>query len=181
MCSSFSLSLSISLTCLSRHPLHRHFSGGKVHISSQILTISSPCFTTTALLDDVPGIEVQIVVQDHVLHEYQDRSAQVSAKTTERYMEAQFHAQFEIHYAFREPFPSDRPVAMIVTIDGKTVDEPLIRASELFEPQGHSSRGPISSIGLWWMVQKYCFSPIDISTYLDSISCPSCLRHNRRR
>jgi hypothetical protein len=117
-----------------------------------------------ALLDDVPGVEVQIVVQDQVLHEYQDRSAQVSAKTTERYVEAQSHAEFQIRYAFSKPFPADRPVSMIVTIDGKDVDEPLIRPFELFEPQGHFSHGPISSIGSRWMVQKYCFSPIDIST-----------------
>jgi hypothetical protein len=118
-----------------------------------------------ALLDDVPGLEVQIVVQDKMLQEYRDRSAQVSAKSTELYVEAQPHAQFHIHYAFKPPFPADRPVSMIVTIDGKNVDEPIVRPSELFEPQGHSSCGPISSVGSRWIVQKYCFSPIDISTF----------------
>jgi hypothetical protein len=121
-----------------------------------------------AVIDKVRGLEVQIWVQNQPLREYQDRTAKVSAKTTERYVEAQSHAQFEIRYAFTKPFPADRDVSMIVTIDGKDVDEPLIRPHELFETKGHVSSGPISAVGSSWEVQKYCFSPIDIRTYFYS-------------
>jgi hypothetical protein len=129
---------------------------------------------------DVPGLEVQIVVQDQPLREYQDRTAQVSAKTIERYVEAQSHAQFEIRYAFKTPFPADRPVSMIVTIDGKDVDEPLIRPFELFESNGHSSCGPISKVGSRWTLQKYRFLPIDISGTSKRLTPRRVLIHSRR-
>jgi hypothetical protein len=118
-----------------------------------------------AVIDKVHGLEVQIWVQNQPLREYQDRTVKVSAKTMERYVEAQSHAQFEIRYAFKKPFPAGRAVSMIITINGKDVDEPLIRPHELFESKGHVSNGPISAVGSRWEVQKYCFSPIDIRTY----------------
>lgn len=120
-----------------------------------------------AVLEEVPGLEVHIAVGDDILQEYQDRSAKVSEKTVERYVEAQSNAQFELRYQFKKPFPADRPVSMIVTIDGKDVDEPMIRPFELFNPKGHASRGPVSQMGERWVVQKYCFAPIDISEHFD--------------
>jgi hypothetical protein len=72
-----------------------------------------------AVLDEVPGLEVRIAVNGQVLQEHQDRSAEVLDQTVERYVEAQSNAQFEIQYAFKEPFPVSRPVSMIVTVDGK--------------------------------------------------------------
>ncbi|KAH3970147.1 hypothetical protein HBI25_050640 [Parastagonospora nodorum] len=115
-----------------------------------------------AVLDDVPGLDVQIAVNGEVLREHQDRDAKLSEKTVERYVEAQSNANFEIRYAFKKGFPADRPVSMIVTIDGKDLDEPIIRPYELFEAKGHTSRGPISQQGGKWVVQPYCFAPIDI-------------------
>jgi hypothetical protein len=114
-------------------------------------------------LEDVPGLDVQIAVNGEILREYQDRDAKVSDKTIERYVEAESNANFEIRYSFKQPFPADRTVSMMVTIDGKDLDEPIIRPYELFEAKGHASRGPISRVGDGWVVQPYCFAPIDIS------------------
>jgi len=118
-----------------------------------------------AILDEVPALDVQIAVNGEILREYQDRDAKLSEKTVERYVEAQSNANFEIQYAFKNGFPADRPVLMIVTIDGKDLDQPIIRPYELFEAQGHMSRGPISREGDNWVVQPYCFAPIDISNF----------------
>jgi hypothetical protein len=119
--------------------------------------------TIMAVLDEVPGLEVHIAIEDDNLQEYQDRNAKISEKTVECYVEVQSKQKFEIRYQFKEPFPTDRSVSMIVTIDGKDVDEPMIRPFELFNSEGHASRGPISQVGERWVVQKYCFNAIDVS------------------
>ncbi|KAF2833541.1 hypothetical protein CC86DRAFT_415385 [Ophiobolus disseminans] len=115
-----------------------------------------------AVIDGIPGLEVRIVTNERPLFEHEDRDTQVSPKTVERYIEAQSNAEYEIHYSFKKPFPGNRPVSMIVTIDGKDVDEPMIRPFELFDPKGHVSYGPISQQAVGWVVQNYYFSKINI-------------------
>jgi hypothetical protein len=116
-----------------------------------------------AVIDDAPGLEVQVHTNGNPLREYIDRHTTVSKATSESYIEAQSDSTFEIYYSFKAPFPVDRPVSMIVTIDGKDVDEPLIRPEELYDKDGHVSSGPISNDGRNWFTQAYRFSPLDIS------------------
>ncbi|KAL1797329.1 hypothetical protein ACET3X_003935 [Alternaria dauci] len=118
-----------------------------------------------AIVNEVPGLEVQIHINGNPLREYIDRHTAVSEAISESYVEAHSDSTFEIHYSFRAPFPIDRPVCMIVTMDGKDVDEPLIRPDELYEPEGHVSSGPISNNGGNWLTKPYRFSPLDIREY----------------
>ncbi|CAN9441353.1 unnamed protein product [Alternaria alternata] len=90
-----------------------------------------------AIVDEVPGLEIQIYVNGNPLREYVDQHAAVSEATSESYIEVHSNSAFEIHYSFKAPFPVDRPVSMIVTMDGKDIDEPLIRPCELFNQEGH--------------------------------------------
>lgn len=108
---------------------------------------------------------MQILVNDHLLREYEDRHPHVPARTVERYVEAHSGANFEIRFSFQAPFPPERPVSMIVTVDGKDVEEPVIRPFELFDPKGHVCSGPLSKMGSKWFVQKYRFSSLEISEY----------------
>ena len=117
-----------------------------------------------AVIDETPGLEVQIRVNNRPLREYIDQHTQVAEKIQERYIEADSNAAFEIHIKFTKPFPTDRPVSMIVTVDGKDVDEPFIRAEELYARSGHVSAGPISYNGREWFTQKYQFAALSIST-----------------
>ena len=117
-----------------------------------------------AVLSKVPGLEVQIVVRGEPLREYEERGARVPRDSVERYVEAQTNAHFEIHYSFTHPFPPDPAVFMFVMIDGKDVDEPLIRPFELFERKGHTSIGPVYKSGSSWKVRKYRFRGIRIGT-----------------
>ncbi|KAL5120469.1 hypothetical protein ACEQ8H_001487 [Pleosporales sp. CAS-2024a] len=117
-----------------------------------------------AVLDSVPGLEVQIVVHDEALQEYQDRlSANVAEKSVESYVEAQSGARFQIRYHFTPPFPADRPLSAHVTIDGQYLDAGIIWPFELFNHQGHMSRGTLSQVGQHWMLQPYLFAPIKIT------------------
>lgn len=112
---------------------------------------------------DCPGLEASVVVNDDVLKEYDDRT-QVPAKTVERYVEAQTGAEFEVHFRFSHPFPTDRAVSMIVTVDGKDVDEPLVRSRDLCR-KVHASQGSISNVGSEHYVQKFRFAELDIGEY----------------
>jgi hypothetical protein len=108
-----------------------------------------------AIVDEILGLEVQIHVDGSPLREYTDPHTTVSEATSESYVEAHSGSTFEIHYSFRPPFPTDRSVSMIVTIDGKDVDEPLIRPDELYSVDGHVSSGPIMNEGRNWFIQTY--------------------------
>jgi hypothetical protein len=121
------------------------------------------------VLPDVPGLKVQVVVQGQPLREYQDLAADIAERTAECYVEAHTGAVFEIHFTFDDSFPGDRPVSMIVTIDGKDVDEPMVRPHELYEPGGHVSRGPIQKIGSTWKVRPYKYAPVDISKLFEHV------------
>ncbi|KAI4685193.1 hypothetical protein J4E81_009006 [Alternaria sp. BMP 2799] len=118
-----------------------------------------------AVVDEAPGLEVHVQADGSPLREYTDRHTTVSEAISESYIEAKSDSTFEIHYSFKAPFPVDRPVSMIVTIDGKDVDEPLIRPDELYDANGHVSSGPISNDGKDWFTQHYRFSPLDIREY----------------
>ncbi|OWY48808.1 hypothetical protein AALT_g8180 [Alternaria alternata] len=115
-----------------------------------------------AIVDEVPGLEIQIYVNGNPLREYVDQHAAVSEATSESYIEVHSNSSFEIHYSFKAPFPVDRPVSMIVTMDGKDIEEPLIRPCELYNQEGHFSSGPISNDGRNWSTKSYRFSPLDI-------------------
>ena len=119
-----------------------------------------------AIIDEIPGLEVRVVVDEQALREYEDASAKVPSQIAERYVEAQDNAKFSIHYSFQPPFPADRPVSMIVTIDGQNLDEPVTHTFDLFKATGHTSTGAIARVGENWQVQKYCFSAIEVSEYL---------------
>lgn len=51
---------------------------------------------------------------------------------------------------------------MLVTLDGKDIDEPLIRPPELYDPKGHTSSGPVHQSGSTWKLRKYRFGCIRI-------------------
>lgn len=118
-----------------------------------------------AIIDDCPGLEVQIFCNDRPICEYNDHHVNLRPKTSERYVEAQSGAEFEIHYNFTPPFPTDRAVSMLITVDGRDVDEPLLRPEELHDDTGHVSCGPVSTAGPQWFVQKYVFKRLHISRF----------------
>ena len=71
-----------------------------------------------AIVDEAPGLEVHVQVDGNPLREYIDRHTTVSEAISESYIEAKSDSTFEVHYSFKAPFPVDRPVSLIVTIDG---------------------------------------------------------------
>ncbi|KAL5403580.1 hypothetical protein PMIN06_009681 [Paraphaeosphaeria minitans] len=109
----------------------------------------------------IPGLEAFIMINGQSCKEHDDRTP-VASNCTERYIEAQSGATFEIHLRFTRPFTNDQNVSVIVTIDGKDLDELVNRQSELYEKEGHVSKGPISKAGENFWQQKYRFAKLDI-------------------
>ncbi|KAF2635880.1 hypothetical protein P280DRAFT_534484 [Massarina eburnea CBS 473.64] len=129
----------------------------------------------------IEGLKVAIFVNDQQLKEYNDRpeesqSDASTSTTVERFIEAETGVNFEIRYKFSRPFPQDRSVSMVVTIDGQNIDEPLVRPRELFDKDGHVSAGSITNAGCDFFLQKYQFSPLDI-TESDGRPIPDAVKH----
>ncbi|KAI8934334.1 hypothetical protein NX059_009070 [Plenodomus lindquistii] len=97
-----------------------------------------------AILEGVPGLEVCISGKHQNLREYQDRSTIASPNTAAHYIEAVSKAPFEVHACFTLPFSSNRAVEISISVDGKLLDELVIRPHELFKKKTHISAGPIS-------------------------------------
>jgi hypothetical protein len=72
---------------------------------------------------------------------------------------------YKVLLRFKSPFPTDLPVEVIVAIDGKDMDEMLIRQDELYEEEGHVSMGPISNTEEKWRKQRYRFATLDTSAF----------------
>ncbi|KAL1612474.1 hypothetical protein SLS60_000701 [Paraconiothyrium brasiliense] len=110
---------------------------------------------------DVPGVEASILVNGQPCEEHDDR-APVARNNVERYVVAESGATFEVHFRFSRPFPNDLPVLVVITIDGKDLDEPLVRQAEIYDQDGHVSEGPISYTRKEFRRQKYCFAELAV-------------------
>ena len=119
-----------------------------------------------ALHPDIHGLEATIVVDGKPSEEYDER-APVARKNVERYIVAESGATFEVHFRFSHPFADTYPVTVLVTVDGEDLDEPLIRADELYNTDGHISAGPISNVNKVFRKQKYRFAEINIGEHSD--------------
>jgi hypothetical protein len=117
-----------------------------------------------AVLPSYPGLEAEIIIDGDALTEYRD-DERTPPQTVCKYVEAKSGAVFEIHYTFLPPFPADRAVTMKVHLDGRPMDEPLIRTDELFEARGHICAGSLSTNGVDKNVQRFCFSELEIGEY----------------
>lgn len=94
----------------------------------------------------ITGLEAFTIVNGQPCEEHDDCTP-VASNCMERYIVATSGATFEVHFRFSRPLPDDLPVSVVVTIDGKDLDELLIRQAELYSKEGHASQGPISNIG----------------------------------
>jgi len=74
-----------------------------------------------AVLDELPGLEVQIIVNKTPVKEYDDNEEEVVDKTVTRYIEAESEAEFEVRLKFQSMFniSAKHSVAAEVLLDGK--------------------------------------------------------------
>lgn len=109
----------------------------------------------------IPGLEAFIVMEGQHCEEHDDRTP-VASNCMERYIVAESGAGFEVQFRFYRPFPNDRPVSVVVTMDSKDLDEPLVRQHELHAKESYVSKGTISNIGEDFWREKYRFAELEI-------------------
>jgi hypothetical protein len=74
-----------------------------------------------AVLDYVPGVKVEIIVNGRPLQEYADQDhGETSPTTMTRFVEAQSGQEFAIRYTITRPFPK-YPVRFDILLDGQWV------------------------------------------------------------
>jgi hypothetical protein len=112
-----------------------------------------------------PGLNVEILVDDQLLQEYDDIDQSAgSANTVIKYIEAQSHAHFAVRARVNEDFIF--PIGDIevrTTVDGRIFERILIAADELFWPEGLVVNGKSCQIGdRTNALQKFQFSALQI-------------------
>ncbi|KAF1970560.1 hypothetical protein BU23DRAFT_473860 [Bimuria novae-zelandiae CBS 107.79] len=108
---------------------------------------------------NIEGVKAFVHVNGQPCEKHDDHTL-VARHSVERYIIAEPGAVFEVHFRFTPPFPTELTVSVVITIDGKDLDEPLIRPAELYEEEGHVSVGPISNEGGVWKTQRYRFAQL---------------------
>ncbi|KAI4629253.1 uncharacterized protein J4E87_003515 [Alternaria ethzedia] len=115
-----------------------------------------------AVLPFLPGLAVEIIVNDAPLPEYNDDSDTPASPTTiTRYVEATSGANFAIKVSVTKgyPFPKGDMEAKI-SLDGRAVVGKLICEAWFFEER--LFEGLNSQIGEHSKIQKFCFAELEI-------------------
>lgn len=82
-----------------------------------------------AVLDELPGLEAQIIVNRTPVKEYDDDVEEVMDKTVTRYIEAESGAEFEVRLIFQRMFNVSARHSMIAELflDGKYGNSIILR------------------------------------------------------
>ncbi|KAH4957629.1 hypothetical protein HBH77_120090 [Parastagonospora nodorum] len=112
-----------------------------------------------AVIEDIPGLTVEVIANGAPLHEYSDADADDHPKQATNYIEVHSEGTFEILTRFLDGFATTYGVRVEVRLDGTKVDSFLTRLSELKEAGGHKTSGVRSKIGGRWHESNFVFSP----------------------
>jgi hypothetical protein len=110
-----------------------------------------------AVLDSCPGMEVSIVLNNKVLKEYRDFNADDSQNSTTSYIEVEAAAAFEVDIEVTDTYTSRHDIRVEVRLDGKKIDDTLIRVEDLHKPGCHRLSGVTSKINGWWFTSDPSF------------------------
>ena len=118
-----------------------------------------------AVLDSSPGMEVSVVLNKKVLKEYRDLDADDPQNSTTSYIEVDAAAAFEVHLEIADPYTSKHGIRVEVRLDGKKIEDTLIRVEDLHKPGGHKFTGTTSKINGWWFTSDPSFVKFVSSVY----------------
>jgi len=144
------------------------FSGSPCEPAIGLTTNTFP--TTMAILDELLGLEVEVVVNGQPLKEYTDTFVdEDQPKTVVKYIEAVSGANFEIRCRFTSPYPHQEVVNGVeVRLDGERAGFILIRKSclmPLLSEFTSSIQGRRTGQGQTWSQEKFRFAELSIGTF----------------
>ncbi|KAF1850025.1 uncharacterized protein K460DRAFT_381892 [Cucurbitaria berberidis CBS 394.84] len=111
-----------------------------------------------AIINDCPGLRVEVVANGNALREYNDDQAGDAPNVVTRYLEVNGEGTFEILTKFLENYAGRHGVRVEVRLDGHKVDSYLLRLNQLKKEDGHRSSGAPSKIGGRWHTSNFLFS-----------------------
>lgn len=135
-----------------------------IHAKPTTLHLASCSDTNIAITDTSPPVEVEILVNDVALQEYNDDDDDsVSAHTVVKYIEAVSGAEFAVRYRL-DPKPS-HDVSVDISLDGKWAVSRIIQLSHY--PLAYIQKtitGVKSNKDGSWVLSKFSFSDLTIGT-----------------
>jgi hypothetical protein len=115
-----------------------------------------------AVLQDCPGLRVEVYVDKAPLQEYSDDEQEQTPKSVTKYIESQSGKRFYIKYFFAPPFPLQHGVEVRIFIDGEVMQKSYIAVADLHRPKGYCLSGSCYLQDGEWYVQNYCFTALNI-------------------
>jgi hypothetical protein len=115
-----------------------------------------------AITDDVPGLQVEVIVDGQPLWEYDDDEDEAERFTTTKYIEAMSDKPFSIRVVYKKPFPRQYGVEMDVKIDGGQGRGRMHKPEDLYRPEGHRKSSVSFHKGGQRFRRKYRFVALDI-------------------
>jgi hypothetical protein len=115
-----------------------------------------------AIIDAIPGLKAEVVVNDTPLQEYHDPDAPIDPKKTTAYIEAQSGSTFHVSIKFLDNFPATYSVRLETRLDGNKFSSQFMRAENLTRPEGFNSRSAVSNIHGKWHKSRMMFSRLAV-------------------
>jgi hypothetical protein len=112
-----------------------------------------------AVINDIPGLTVEVIANDAPLCEYLDSDADNTASQVTNFIEVHPEGTFEILSKFHDDFAATHGFRIEVRLDGNRVSSYLHRLGGLKKPAGHKTTGVRSKIGNRWHESNLMFSP----------------------
>jgi len=115
-----------------------------------------------AIVPDVPGLQVEIVVDGTTLHEHVNPDEEESGNTVTRYIEAVSGAEFAVQYRFGPEFKAKHAASIHVYVDGECLRRSLINKKKHKNGKNHLITGPRVKEGNGFYVSNFCFAELNI-------------------
>ena len=113
--------------------------------------------TIMAVIDDLPGVKVEITIEDNSLAEHVENGLVEDERTLTRYIEAVSDQQFEVYIELLPNFDYKGDcIAFVVTVDGKQTDALMLLKTSGF--RSIKSKGVEVAGGL---IHKYRFADLE--------------------
>jgi hypothetical protein len=123
-----------------------------------------------AIIDAIPGLKAEVIVNNTPLQEYPDPDTSIDPKKTTTYIEAQSGCTFHVLVKFFDNFPAAYGVRLETRLDGKKFTSQIFRTEILKRPEGHKSNAAMSNIRGRWHQSAMLFSPLTVGKYPPSLT-----------
>jgi hypothetical protein len=115
-----------------------------------------------AIIDAIPGLKAEVIVNNTPLQEYPDPDAAIDPKGSTAYIEAQSGRTFHVLTKFDDSFSTAYSFRLTTRLDGKKFSSLLMRAENLARPEGFKSVRTLSNTHGKWHKSRMLFSPLAV-------------------